>query len=141
MKKKLISLVVLATLVLSSCGVLPFGNSSDLDGTSWTLVSFNGAALIPDTAMTAIFEDGSLSGSASCNHYFGSYSIKDEQIEIEDLGWTEMACMEPEGIMAQEQQVMNLLSQAATYSIQGQLMQIMTGSGEVLEFQSYQNVD
>ena len=85
--------------------------------------------------MTALFEAGEVNGSASCNHYFGSYKTKGNQIQIEGLGWTEMACMDPEGIMQQEQQLMSLFSQAATYFIQGQVLQITTISGELLIFQ------
>lgn len=141
MKKKLLPILFLATLILTSCGVLPFGNSAGLNGTSWTMVSYNGTALISDTAMTASFEDGGISGSASCNHYFGSYKTNGGQFQIEGLGWTEMACMNPEGIMNQEQQVMSLLSQAATFSIQGQVLQIITNTGEVLIFQQIENRD
>jgi len=141
MNKKIMLIIILTTLVLSSCGVLPIGSNSDLSGTAWTLVSLNGNDLIPGSAMTAFFESGSVSGSASCNHYFGGYKIKGDQIEIEGLGWTEMACMDPEGIMEQEQQVMSLLSRAVTYSIQGQVLQIISDTGEVLVFQQVDNLD
>jgi len=141
MKKKLLPIILLATLILSSCGVLPFSNSDGLNGTSWTMVSYNGTTLLPDTAMTAFFEDGSISGSTSCNHYFGNYKLKSDQIQIDGLGWTEMACMNPEGIMGQEQQVMSFLSKAATFSIEGQEMQIITGPGEILVFQQVETLD
>ncbi len=134
MKKKILLIIILLTLFLSSCGVLPLNKSGSLNGTSWTLISYNGSALLSGTAMTASFEDGDINGSASCNHYFGSYTAKGDQIQIEGLLWTEMACMDPEGIMLQEQQLMNLFSQAGTYSIEGQILQITTGSGEVMIF-------
>lgn len=133
MKKKLLIVLFLIALFLSSCGILPINNGS-LNGTAWTLVSYNGAALLSDTAMTAFFEDGEVNGSSSCNHYFGSYKTVGDQIQIEGLGWTEMACMNPEGIMQQEQQLMSLFSQVGTFSIQGQVLQIITGSGEVMVF-------
>jgi heat shock protein HslJ len=135
MKKKILLITILLTLFLSSCGVLPLNKNGSLNGTSWTLISYNGTDLLPETAMTAFFEDREINGSASCNHYFGSYTAKGDQIQIEGLGWTEMACMDPEGIMLQEQQVMNLFSQAGTYSIEGQILQITTGSGEIMIFQ------
>ncbi len=46
-----------------------------------------------------------------------------------------MACMDPEGIMQQEQQLMSLFSQAASFSLQGQVLQITTSAGELLIFQ------
>ncbi len=50
-----------------------------------------------------------------------------------------MACMDPEGIMQQEQQVMSLFSQAETFSIQGKVLQIITGSGGVMVFHQIEN--
>ena len=139
MKKNILLYLFLITLMLSSCGGFSTGKREDLNGTAWTLVSYNGSALLPETAMTAFFKSGEVNGSASCNHYFGSYEIKGYQIEIGSVGWTAMACMDPEGIMEQEQQVMMLFSQAATFSIEGQGMQIITGTGEVMEFQKIEN--
>lgn len=135
MKKNLLFVIFLFTLFLSSCGILPNNATGSLKGTTWTLVSYNGNSLISGSSMTALFEAGEVNGSASCNHYFGSYKTKGNQIQIEGLGWTEMACMDPEGIMQQEQQLMSLFSQAATYFIQGQVLQITTISGELLIFQ------
>jgi len=141
MNKKRLLILILLTLFLSSCGVIPITKDGGLNGTAWTLTSYNGTALLPETTMTAFFEKGEVTGSASCNHYFGSIKVKGDQIQIDGLGWTEMACMDPEGIMQQEQQVMSLFSQAATFSIQGQVLQIITGSGEVMEFQQIKNLE
>ena len=136
MKKKLLLIILLLTLFLSSCGILPITKNSGLGGTAWTLTSYNGTTLLSDTTMTVFIEDEEVNGSAGCNHYFGSFKAKGDQIQIDGLAWTEMACMDPEGIMLQEQQVMNLFSQAETFSIEGQVLQITTGSGEVMIFQA-----
>ena len=141
MKKHLLIIIFLITLFLSSCGILPITKNSDLNGTAWTLTNYDGTTLLSNTTMTAFFESGEVNGSAGCNHYFGSFKAKGDQIQIDGLGWTEMACMDPEGIMQQEQQVMSLLSEAATFSIQGQVLQIITGSGEVMEFQQTVNLE
>jgi len=139
MKKKVLLCVFLINIFISSCGVLPFSTGGSLNGTTWTMVSYNGTALISGTTMTAFFDGREVNGSASCNHYFGSYKLRGNQIQIDGLGWTEMACMDPEGIMEQEQELMSLFSKAATYSIQGQVLKISTGSGDLLEFQQIEN--
>lgn len=141
MNKNLLIVLFFITLFLSSCGILPINNNGSLNETAWTLVSYNGTALLSDSAMTAFFEDGDVNGSSSCNHYFGSYKIKGDQIQIEGLGWTEMACMNPEGIMLQEQQLMSMFSESASFTIQGQVLQILTVSGEVMEFHQIENRD
>ena len=115
MKKLLLISVLLTTIIAASCGSLPGSAKNEINGTAWTLISFNGESLIKDTAMTAFFEDGQVNGSASCNHYFGSYTNKGDQIQIEGLGWTEMACLNPEGVMDQEQQLMRMFSPGCSY--------------------------
>lgn len=140
MKRPIIFLgAVLILLTLSGCGIFSGGSEADLNGTSWTLESYGGKNLINDTAMTADFQSGEVSGSASCNHYFGSYKLKGNQITVEGLGWTEMACMNPEGIMEQESAIMSMLSQAASYSIEGGKLHIQIEGGEELVFLSLDN--
>lgn len=134
MKKILFTIIVLITLFLSSCGVLQTGNSYNLNGTDWSLVSYNGNPLLPGTAMTASFENQEVNGAASCNHYFGSYKTKGDQIQIDGLGWTEMACPEPEGIMKQEQELMALFAQATTIAVEGEILQITTINGVIMTF-------
>ena len=91
--------------------------------------------------MTASFDAKEIQGSASCNTYFGTYRLKGDQISIGELGWTEMACMDPEGIMEQEQTIMKLLSESSSYSIQGDRLQITTSAGELLIFQQLIGID
>jgi len=45
-----------------------------------------------------------------------------------------MACMDPEGIMEQEQAVMGMLSHAELFSIQENYLEILTTSSETLIF-------
>jgi len=136
MKKYLLIVLIIFALFLGSCGLLTSNMKGGLSGTAWTLISYNGESLIPGSSMTAIFDGREVNGGASCNHYFGSYQTKGSQILIEGLGWTEMACLEPEGIMGQEQSLMSIFGQAATYAIQDQILQIKTDKGETLIFQS-----
>jgi heat shock protein HslJ len=91
--------------------------------------------------MTANFTDQEISGSASCNSYFGEYKIKDDQIAIEGLGWTEMACLDPEGIMEQEQTVMRLLSQASLIAREENSLVVTTDSGKELIFSLQETLD
>ncbi len=140
-KTELYTTLIIGTLfmvLISSCGLAP-GKTADLDGSSWSLESYGEKALLPDTTMTAIFEEAEISGSASCNHYFATYRIRSNQFSVEGLGWTEMACMDPEGIMSQEQEIMQLLGSAATFELQGQRLIIKTASGEELVFKPLQS--
>lgn len=134
MKKVFFMITFLLALLISACSSLPGMGGDDLTGTAWTLEGYGGKDLIPDSTMTAVFEDGQVNGSASCNHYFAAYNTSGNQITIEGLGWTEMACLEPDGIMEQEQAIMALLGSAVSYQIQGDKLVITTQSGEQLIF-------
>lgn len=138
MKKNSILWILIAILILtfsSSCSILPGSASKQLNGTQWRLVSYGGKSPIAGKDMTAKFNSGEISGSASCNHYFGGYKVSGDRITIEGLGWTEMACMDPEGIMEQEQIIMNLLSLAAEYKYDDNQLQISTTTGDILFFE------
>ncbi|MFV1949361.1 MAG: META domain-containing protein [Anaerolineales bacterium] len=141
MKKVILIIAVITSLTLTSCGILPGSEGSDLRGTSWKLVSYGGKLPIEGKTMTANFDGAEVSGSASCNHYFGAYKIKGSQISIEGLGWTEMACMDPEGIMQQEQVIMSMLSNSNSFTLQGDRLEIITTSGEILIFEKVSIVE
>lgn len=141
MKRTTTLISVIIMLVLSGCGILSGGSDTDLNGTAWSLESYGGKNLIGDSAMTATFEAGEVSGSASCNHYFGSYKIKGDQITVEGLGWTEMACMDPEGIMEQESTIMAMLSTTVSYKIEGGRLHLQLEGSEELVFSALENTD
>ena len=126
---------ILSLLITASCSILPGNVSNQLNGTSWRLISYGGKQPIPGKEITAKFDTQEVSGSASCNHYFGSYQISGDQFSVSGLGWTEMACLDPEGIMEQEQVLMKLFSDSISYSIQGNTLQISTSSGDLLLFE------
>jgi heat shock protein HslJ len=106
-----------------------------LVGTSWLLNSYNNGkggmqSVILDTEITADFsEEGTMSGSAGCNQYNASFEAADGTITIGVAASTEMACMDPEGLMEQELQYLAVLQNAATYTIQDDRLEIRDENG------------
>ncbi|MBP1703976.1 MAG: uncharacterized protein H6Q38_3083 [Chloroflexi bacterium] len=106
--------------------------SQDLSGTSWEVTGYNNGkqavtGTLAGTTLTADFgKDGSLSGNAGCNTYSGSYKVNGDQITIGPLASTMMACDQPEGVMEQEAQYLAALQSAATYQIEGNVLQLRT---------------
>jgi heat shock protein HslJ len=106
--------------------------SQDLSGTSWEVTGYNNGkqavtGMLAGTTLTADFgKDGSLSGNAGCNTYSGSYKVNGDQITIGPLASTMMACDQPEGVMEQEAQYLAALQSAATYQIEGNVLQLRT---------------
>jgi heat shock protein HslJ len=106
-----------------------------LEGTTWVLASYGDPsdpqAVLEGSEITAEFDsaEGTVSGSAGCNHYFGSYEVDGEAITFGLLGSTLMACLEPEGIMQQEQAYLAALASAATYRIEGNKLELIDADG------------
>jgi len=143
MKKiySIITISIISLFLIVSCSIMPGTGSNQLSGTTWKLISYAGNNPLPGKNMTASFDTKEIRGSASCNSYFGSYQLKGDRISIGELGWTEMACLDPEGIMEQEQAIMKLLSESSSFSIQGDRLQITTSSGDLLIFQQLIGID
>jgi len=112
--------------------------SQELAGTSWIVISYNNGkeavvSVIIDTEITADFgDDGQLTGNASCNNYFGPYETDGNKISIGPLAFTEMACLDVEGLMDQESQYLAALQTADTYKIEGGRMEMRTAEGALV---------
>jgi len=109
--------------------------SQDLAGTSWQVIGYNNGkeavvSIIAGTEMDIQFgDDGTVSGKSGCNTYSGSYTVNGNQIQIGPLASTMMACGDPAGIMEQEQQYLAALQTAATYQIEGNVLELRTSEG------------
>lgn len=119
---------ILATFVTESQG---------LEGSAWDIVNLNNGrgavvGLLPETEITALFGvDGTVTGNAGCNEYFADYSVISNTIKIGTPGTTFRFCSEPEGVMDQEFEFLNALASAATYSINGDLLQLRTADNQL----------
>jgi heat shock protein HslJ len=115
-----------------------------LEGSSWQVLSYNNGkggvtSLINGTQITAKFDqDGQVTGNAGCNTYFAEYKVDGVNISIGSAGSTEMACLEPAGVMEQEQQYLAALPSAATYKITGLNMEMRMDNGALVA--TYQRV-
>jgi heat shock protein HslJ len=89
---------------------------------------------ISGTTITATFEDGQVSGSAGCNSYSGSYQVSGDTITVGAVAITEMACLEPEGVMEQELLFVEFLTDAQTFRIADGQLQTFRPDGEALTF-------
>ncbi len=134
MKMKILVMLLLSSMIgLASCS---YGSS--IEDTDWVLQSYgefgNLKDVLTDTEITAEFvsSEGTVEGSAGCNSYSGSYEVKDSQLSIPGpIAATEMYCMEPEGVMEQERQYLEILQAAKSYSVEDGELQINCG-GPVL---------
>jgi heat shock protein HslJ len=93
------------------------------------------AGVLPDSEVTANFENGQVTGNAGCNGYFGDYRFHGEtKLTVMVMGMTEMYCA-PDALMAQEAEYLAALDKAASYVLAEDRLQIEDISGnEVLVF-------
>jgi heat shock protein HslJ len=85
--------------------------------------------------VTLRFAETSVEGSAGCNTYGGSYTVSEDRLRLSGVYATEMACMEPAGIMKQEQAYLNALNTAAQFQVDGDRLEVYDGTGtQILAF-------
>ena len=120
-------------LGLAACAGAGGTTGDPLKGTSWRLTALGGASLIPGTEITATFEDGEVRGSA-CNTYGGKYQVSGDTLTIREVFMTEMACVDPQGIMEQETAFFNLLTSAQSFKLTDGGLRILGAGGEELTF-------
>jgi len=106
--------------------------AGELAGTRWVLSDLNGTAPVAEATLQFDAE-GRLAGTTGCNQYGGSYSVEGANLAVGELVSTEMACT-ADGVMQQELNFLNALSQATGYSIVGETLTIEAADGARLVF-------
>lgn len=113
--------------------------SQELSGTSWTVTFVNnntsdtGVVASSDTIIeqTIAFDaEGEFNGNAGCNSYFGNYEVEGNELSLDAIGSTKMAC--PEEVMKAETDYLAALEKADTYQIMGYSLQILDADGNIL---------
>lgn len=133
---RLFAMMILAALLLAACAPGSPTGAADPTGVEWKLVEINGKPALAGSNVTLTFEDGKGGGKGGCNSYGGSYRIQGGSLSFSDLFQTEMACMDPAGVMDQETEYLQTLGQAAGYQISGERLELKNAAGEtVLVFQ------
>jgi heat shock protein HslJ len=124
--------------------------SVSLEGIDWTLVAMivkreiegmsaplpNPVGPMPGTEITATFEDGTVRGSAGCNSYRAVYVLDGPRLTVDDAAVTEKSCVDPLGLMDQEQRYLAILASTTTYAIYGRQLWLVTDDGRTLVFAS-----
>lgn len=132
MKRMIVSLILLTTLLLSACGAL--SGSDPLAGTSWVLDSYLGNPALPGTNVTIQFQDGQAGGQAGCNGYGGAYEVNGNEITFTDVASTLMLCTGPEGVMEQEAQFLGSLNEVVRFELSDNELQLIRADGQALIF-------
>ncbi len=126
MKKYLLILFILC-LAVSACSPKSTSTSSSLVGT-WKLTAYGPASsptpAVSDVNASITFDvNGTLSGNGGCNSMSGDYKVEGDQITFGPIMSTLMGCDEPR--MSQEGTVHQVLTDTATFKIEGNTLTIL----------------
>ena len=118
--------------------------ASDLEGTSWVLSSLATESGVTsseiDQEITAVFEDGQMSGSAGCNSYFAGYEIEDGSLTLSGMGNTAMSCDEARN--EREGEFLAALQTVTGYRLDGDTLVLLDADGNtVIEMQVAEMMD
>lgn len=126
-------LVLIGILMTSGCPQ----QGPTLVGPVWNLESYVNSGgkmvnVLANTAITAQFQNGIVSGSSGCNTYSGSYQINNKAITISNVTQTLMECTTPAGIMDQENDYHAALMSVTSYEIIGSKLEMANATGTVV---------
>ncbi len=112
------------------------GASDPLADGEWVLLAYGPEGdliQVPaDAGVTLNLAEGSVNGSAGCNHYFGEYTVTGDQVAVGPLGATEMWC---EGKMELEDAYLGILSEATSFNLAEDGSElVLTGPAGTLRF-------
>jgi len=131
MKKRFVQLFALAVLallvLLPACTAVA---ASDLDNTSWQLVSYGKPGelklLVEGTNIPVDFANGVISGSTGCNAFEGTYKVDGDALAIQYEISPGPRC-DLSSIVEQEQMFLSLIVKAESYGIDGDTLTIDCG--------------
>ncbi|WGT46015.1 META domain-containing protein [Tessaracoccus lacteus] len=110
--------------------------SQDLADTTWNITAYNdGVSAVVSVlegaeANLTFADDGTISGTGGCNRVLGSYTAGDGTISFGILASTQMFCG-ADGVMDQEAAVIAALESAATFSIEGDMLEMRTADDAI----------
>jgi len=129
-QKILVALAMVVGLILAACTSTSTTTNS-LNDTGWLLVSLNSQSVVSDTLVTINFENDKITGADGCNRYNTTFTLQGARITVNpNIVTTQIACPEP--IMQQAAAYITMLTQAATYTIDGQQLTLLDASGKTL---------
>lgn len=105
---------------------------SELEGSAWILTSLNGERLLEGTHITLNFTAGMANGFAGCNAYGSPYrETGTGSLTIIEVAVTAQGCLEPEGVLQQEDAYIAALADVKAYSVKEERLEIENAAGEL----------
>ena len=78
--------------------------------------------------------DAELTGWTGCNSYSARYRVRDSELRLDDLTWTERGCPS-NALFRQEQRMQDALAAVERFELSGQRLTLHGAGGQVLVFE------
>ncbi len=125
------SIALLALLAVAGCAITSRQATTELPGTSWTLVDLDGAEPVGETPPSITFTDeGSVTGSTGCNTFNGEITIDGSELSFGPLATTRMACVDP-AASEQEQAFLVAMESVSGYTIDSEGRLVLEGDASL----------
>jgi heat shock protein HslJ len=109
--------------------------TQDIAGTTWMVTGYNNGkqavvSVATGTHLTLEFSsDGTVSGTAGCNRFTGSYTAGPSTVSIARVAATRKMCVEPATVMDQETAYLAALTMGTRIRVDGPRLEIRTDDG------------
>ncbi len=121
-------------LLLAACG----SGENPLAETEWRLVALGDAgapAPVVGGEPTAEFTSAAeMTGWTGCNSYSARYRVRDSELRLDDLRWTEAGCPS-RALFRQEQRLQDSLATVKRFEVSGERLTLHSEGGQVLVFE------
>ena len=133
--REYLRIALFLVILLSSCSGNEVKVESQLQGKTWVLSTYTDTQPMAGRHPSLEFDAGQISGTTGCNHYGGTYQIEGDTIRFEGIFSTEMACLEPTGLMEQERIYLDLLRVADQVELNEDVLTFYAESNPILVFE------
>jgi len=127
-----LTILLLSSLALSSCGKEIKPDSTSLVNTHWRLISINGVPANIKPEATLKFDSKKASGFSGCNRYFSKYSTNQNSVSFQNIGSTKMLCSNQSSINMESQLLTSLHAAKSFYINSKKQLLIQSSSGSLL---------
>jgi heat shock protein HslJ len=117
---RVVALLGLAAVTFVACGDdedAAGPAAADLEGRTFVSTAVEGRELVEGSTVSLSFEEGRVAAQAGCNTMSGSFTIDGDELQVEQLAQTQMACDQP--LMDQDTWVAEFLDGDPTITLDG----------------------
>jgi heat shock protein HslJ len=114
------ALVGLAAVTFVACGDdedAAGPAAADLEGRTFVSTALEGRELVAGSTISLSFEEGRVAAQAGCNTLSGGFTIDGDELDVEQLAQTQMACDQP--LMDQDTWLAAFLGDDPTITLEG----------------------